>query len=415
VRIAVLGGSFNPVHIGHLLLADAALSSLSYDRVILVPAFQSPLKDESRGAGPRDRLDMLLAAVAADPRFCVDDCELRREGISYTIDTVEDLVRRYRPGAPLGLILGDDLAANFHRWKRAGDLASLTDIIIAHRTSGKELPFPYAHRRLSNPIIDVSSGSLREKILKGEAWDYLVPPGARFIIRDRSLYRTEEAGEKPAPCAGVDWGPEPKAGGLSDGPEQEGFWGAAARVEAELGKLVNIRRFIHSRNTALMAWDLARSYGLDPARAYLAGIGHDICKSFSLGELKKTALRDGKGLSRLEKKNPSLLHGRAGAVYLKERYQVTDSGILEAVALHTIGAEDMGPLAKLIYIADKLEWSRENAGEPRSILDRVPLPGLDEFFASVLNDSVAFLDSREIAVSVSTRRLLALMNKRGKR
>jgi nicotinate-nucleotide adenylyltransferase len=163
-----------------------------------------------------------------------------------------------------------------------------------------------------------------------------------------------------------------------------------------------------------MAWDLARSYDLDPDRAYLAGIGHDICKPFPLRELKRTALRDGKGLSRLEKKNPSLLHGRAGAVYLKERYQVTDSEILEAVALHTIGAENMGPLAKVVYIADKLEWSRENAGELRGILDRVPLPDLDELFLAVLNDNVAFLDSHEIAVSGSTRRLLALMNKKGR-
>jgi nicotinate-nucleotide adenylyltransferase len=386
---------------GHLVLADSVLSSFSYDRVILIPAFQSPLKDESRGAGPRDRLDMLLAAVAADPRFSVDDCELKREGISYTIDTVEDLARRYKPQGRLGLILGDDLAANFHQWKRAEEIASLTDIIIAHRTSRGELPFPYAHKRLSNPVIDISSGSLRESIRKGEGWEHLVPSGARFIIRDRSLYLAQgrESG-----------GPE-KHG--ASGPA-EGFWSIAARVEAELGKLVPFKRFIHSRNTALMAWDLARAYGLDPGRAYLAGIGHDICKSLSSTELLRTARRDGKALSRLERKNPALLHGRAGAVYLQERYRVTDSGILEAVALHTVGDSDMGPLAKVIYIADKLEWNRENAGALRDMLERLPFPDLDELFAAVLNDSVAFLDSHEITISGSTRRLLARMDKKGR-
>ncbi|MDR1177859.1 MAG: nicotinate (nicotinamide) nucleotide adenylyltransferase [Spirochaetaceae bacterium] len=391
MRLAILGGSFNPIHIGHLLLADAVLSSLSYDRIMLIPAFQSPLKDESRGAGPRDRLDMLLASVTADPRFGVDDCELRREGISYTIDTVEDIARRYRPDGRPGLILGDDLAANFHRWKGAEELASRTDIIVAHRTSREELPFPYAHTRLDNPIIEVSSGSVREKIQGGQGWEYLVPPGARFIIQDRALYGVQRAAD------------------------EEGFWSTAFRLEGELVHLVNFRRFIHSRNTALMARDLALAYGLAPDKAYLAGISHDICKGFPPGEIRRMALRDGKGLSRLERKNPALLHGRAGAVYLQERCQLTDSGVLEAVAVHTTGSEYMGPLARVLYIADKLEWGRENAGDLRSLLDRRPLPDLDEFFTSVLNDSVAYLDSREITVSGSTRRLLARMGKKGKR
>jgi nicotinate-nucleotide adenylyltransferase len=438
VRIAVLGGSFNPIHIGHLLLADSVLSSFSYDRVMLVPAFQSPLKDESKGASPRDRLDMILAAIAADPRFGLDDCELKREGLSYTIDTVQDLVRRYRPRGRLGLILGDDLAANFHRWKQAGELAALTDIIVGHRTSKEELPFPYAHKRLLNPVIEISSASIREKILKREGWEYFVPPGVRYIIQDRGLYRTEEHGAQasapegqtphpvpcPAPCSTPCSAPCPwtrPAGGRSEesavfsGREQEGLRGAASRIEAELGKLVNFRRFIHSRNTALMAWDLARAYGLDPDKAYLAGIGHDICKSFSLEDVKSMARRDGKGLSRMEKKNPALLHGRAGAVYLKERCRVTDSGILEAVALHTTGAEDMGPLAMLIYIADKLEWSRENAAALRRVLDSPPLPELDELFAAVLADNVSFLESRKMSISGSTRRLLELMGKKGKK
>jgi nicotinate-nucleotide adenylyltransferase len=375
---------------GHLLLADAVLSSLLYDRIMLIPAFQSPLKDESRGAGPKDRLDMLLASVSADPRFGVDDCELRREGISYTIDTVKDIARRYCPDGRLGLILGDDLAANFHRWKGAEELASSTDIIVAHRTSKEELPFPYAHTRLENPVIEISSGSVREKIQGGRGWEYLVPPGARCIIQDRALYGVQRA-----------------AGG-------EGVWGAAFRLEGELARLAGAKRFIHSRNTALMARDLALVYGLAPDKAYLAGISHDICKSFPSGELRRMALRDGKGLSRLEKKNPALLHGRAGAVYLQERCRITDDSILEAVAVHTTGSEYMGPLARVLYIADKLEWGRENAGDLRSLLDRRPLPDLDELFASVLNDSVAYLDSREITVSGSTRRLLALMGKKGK-
>jgi nicotinate-nucleotide adenylyltransferase len=383
---------------GHLLLADAVLASLPYDRIILVPAFQSPLKDQTGGASPQDRLDMIMASITAAPRLGVDDCEMKRQGISYTIDTVEELVRRYGPGGKTGLILGDDLAANFHLWRRAGELASLTDIIVARRISSGGTSFPYAHTRLSNPVMEISSGAIREKILKGENWEYLVPSGARFIIKDRGLY----LGTPAEPGGG-----QPRRDGAG------GYWALAAQVEAELVKLVNYKRLVHSRNTALMAWDLARVYGLDQGKAYLAGIGHDICKDFPPEILKDLALRDGKSFSGLEKKNPALLHGRAAAVYLRERYRITDGDILEAVRLHTLGDETMGPLAKLVYVADKAEWSREKLQSLRNRINSVPAPGLDNLFAAALYDNVAYLDSHSMEVSSGARRLLKLMREKG--
>jgi nicotinate-nucleotide adenylyltransferase len=391
-------------------LADSVLASLPYDRVILVPAFQSPLKDAAGGASPRDRLDMITASIAASPRLIVDDCEMRRQGVSYTIDTVEELAGRYGPRDKIGLIIGDDLAVNFHRWRRAAELASLTDIIVAHRTSSGELPFPFAHKSLANPVVEISSGAVREKILKGGSWEYLVPAGARFVIRDRGLYReaVQESGRAGPECGG--------ATAVRDGQEYNGteeFWTLAAQVEAELVNLVNYKRFIHSRNTALMAWDMARAYGLDLGKAYLAGIGHDLCKDFPPEELKNLALRDGKSFSGVEKKNPALLHGRAAAVYLRERYHVTDDGVLEAVRLHTLGDKTMGPLAKVIYIADKVEWSRGKLLPLRDRIYSVPIPGLDELFTAALYDNVAYLDSHEMTVSPGTRRLLKLMREKG--
>jgi nicotinate-nucleotide adenylyltransferase len=97
VKLAILGGSFNPIHIGHLYLADTVVSECGYDRVLLIPARVSPFKQDARAAPAPDRLDMILASVTADPRIAVDDMELNREGVSFTVDTAAEVIDRYRP------------------------------------------------------------------------------------------------------------------------------------------------------------------------------------------------------------------------------------------------------------------------------------------------------------------------------
>ena len=203
MKIAILGGSFNPVHVGHLVLADTALITLGYDRIILVPAYTSPFKPGIQDVSPRDRLDMLIASMPADSRLAIDDCEIRREGVSFTIDTVKDIIERYRPQDKPGLILGDDLARDFHKWRSADELAALTDIIIAHRLAAETIIFPYPYKQLDNEILELSSGNLRDRIAKGEAWSYMVPPGAQFIIRDRGLYGLKQNESGPQDDASI--------------------------------------------------------------------------------------------------------------------------------------------------------------------------------------------------------------------
>jgi nicotinate-nucleotide adenylyltransferase len=388
MKIAILGGSFNPVHIGHLLLADTALAALGYDRIILVPAHTSPFKPDAGGASPRDRLDMLAASIPADSRLALDDCEIRREGVSFTIDTLKDIIERYRPWGKPGLILGDDLARDFPRWRSADEIAALADIIIAHRLSAENIPFPYPHKRLDNEIMKLSSESLRDRIANGDAWTYLVSPGAQFIIRDRGLYGLERSG--PGSGDEPDIGVELIAG-----------------VETMARSLLSPARFLHSRNVALLARDLCRQFGLDTQAGYLAGIAHDMCKSFPEEELFRLTRRDGRPLSQLEKQKPSLLHARAGAVLLRERFGVQNRAVLDAIRLHTLADPEMGPLAKAVFIADKIEISRERV-DP-SLRDIAAFPSLNALFAAVLSDNVAWLRSRKLSLSKGTLRLLDAM------
>ena len=188
MKLAILGGSFNPVHMGHLVLAYTVLSALRYDRIILIPTYQSPFKQGAVGGGPQDRLDMLAASIPGDPRLTMDDCEIKRKGVSYTIDTVKDIIARYRPEGKPGLVLGDDLAGNFFSWRQAAEIMRQVDIIIAHRVAAASESFPYPHKRLNNAIIEISSAVLRDSIKDQGNWRYLVPHGARAIIEDRKLY-----------------------------------------------------------------------------------------------------------------------------------------------------------------------------------------------------------------------------------
>ncbi|MDR3114956.1 MAG: nicotinate (nicotinamide) nucleotide adenylyltransferase [Treponema sp.] len=402
MRYAILGGSFNPVHLGHLFLADTVLSALDYDRIILVPAFQSPFKPGGleAGASPKDRLDMLAAAVAGDPRLTVDDCEIRREGVSYTVDTLEDIVGRYLPRGKPGLILGDDLARDFPRWRRSAELAEKAEVIIARRFLAGEAAYPYPCRQIANEVMALSSAMIRERIAGGKGWRSLVPAAVRTIIEDRGLYGL---GEK-AP------GGKPEEGGISGE--------LVVRVENAARESLGTGRFLHSRNTALLAWDLCRRFGLDPRLGYLAGIAHDMAKPLREETLLKLAVLDGGGISRLERKKPSLLHGRAAAVLLRERFDIHNKDVLEAVAWHTEGNIDMGPLGKILYIADKIEVSREDV-EP-GLREAGFSPGegtaagdggeaLDRLFEAVLAETVTFLESKHIDLSEGTLRLLEKM------
>jgi nicotinate-nucleotide adenylyltransferase len=335
---------------------------------------------------------MILASIAADPRIGVDDLELRRGGVSYTVDTLEEIVDRYRLGEKPALILGDDLAAEFPQWKRVEDITQKAEIVIARRlpafTLGAGKEFPYPHRRLHNDVVEISSALIRGRIAGGGAWRSLVPPGARFIIEDRGLYL-------PAPLSRV------------PGTETAAPLSLVVRVEDAVREALPVQRFLHSRGTALMARDLARRAGLDENAAYLAGVAHDMAKALEPGEIRALAEQDAAngGFSELEREKPDLLHGRAAAVLLRERFGIHNREVLEAVSFHTTGRAGMGDLAKVVFIADKLECSRPHV--PPGLRDLAGTLPLDGLLRAAAEDSVRYLREKGMEAAPET---LALLN-----
>lgn len=182
-RVGVFGGTFDPVHVGHLAIANAALEELGLDSVVFVPARRSPLKTEAPAASPEDRLRMLKAAVAAEPRFEVSTLELDREGPSYTIDTLEKL----RGRGELSLILGSDAYADFARWREPERIRKLATIVLAARPGAPNAPAGV--RMLDTPLMDISSRELRSRAARGRSLRYLVPEAALRYIEENRLYR----------------------------------------------------------------------------------------------------------------------------------------------------------------------------------------------------------------------------------
>jgi len=178
--VGVFGGSFDPVHHGHLAIALAALELLPLDHVVLVPARRSPLKGEAPRASERDRLAMLELAVKDEPRFSVSRTELDRPAPSYTVDTLEALGSEGK----LFLILGADAARDLPRWKDPE--RKLAEIVIARRPGAD--PGGAVGILLDTPLMDISARELRDRASRGCSLRYLVPDKVWRYIEEHKLY-----------------------------------------------------------------------------------------------------------------------------------------------------------------------------------------------------------------------------------
>jgi len=182
-RIGVFGGSFDPIHVGHLAIALAAVESVPLDVVLFVPARRSPLKERGPVASEADRHAMLVRAVAGEPRFDVSRIELDREPPSYTVDTLEALRER----GDLFLILGSDALAELDRWREPERIRALATILVARRPGAPDAPS--GTRTFDAPALDISSRELRARAARGLSLRYLVPDGVWQHIEHHGLYR----------------------------------------------------------------------------------------------------------------------------------------------------------------------------------------------------------------------------------
>ena len=193
MSIALFGGSFNPPHIGHLAVAEACADAAGLDRVLWMPAATAPHKqDDPSLASAEDRLAMVQRAIEGNPRFEASDLEIRRGGVSYTLETIRQLADLY-PGEDLALILGGDSLSYFPSWRSPRQILELARLITYQRP-GSELADAPDWVREKTTVVDglplhLSSTHIRSRIARGQTVRYLIPEPVRQLVADRGLYR----------------------------------------------------------------------------------------------------------------------------------------------------------------------------------------------------------------------------------
>lgn len=351
-RIALFGGTFDPIHNGHIELANEFVRRLSLDRVVIMPTFVPPHKIKPTLSPAVDRLEMCRLACQPYPQLTVSDMEINRRGASFTVDTLRVLHTQY-PDAALYLLVGADMFLTLATWKDFAEIARLAVLCTAPRDEVTLSQLnSYAALLTAQgaqcvieemPLLPYSSTAVREALQRGASAENLVPPSVAAYIQQHRLY-TEQAEYRNA-------------------DEQY--------TDIIKGRLTP-RRFAHSLAVAAQAEHLATIHGGDVAKAKTAGLLHDILKDTD-GDSQLQICKDfGILLDIVTQSTPKLWHACAGAVFIEQILGVTDRDILNAVRYHTTGRAGMSLLEMLVYMADFTSADRDfpDVGYLRELADR---------------------------------------------
>ena len=194
MKIGIFGGTFDPIHFGHLQLAKNAQIQFSLDKVIFIPAYQPPHKQElSALTSAQDRYEMVKVAVGQEPFLEVSDCEIQRKGISYTFDTIEGLEKKY-PGSEFYLILGKDAFEDVDTWHKASLIKKKVKFLVANRTDhDSHIPEDVIFDWVQMPLCPIAASSIRDAIQHGKPVDAFLLPEVLRYIRSRNLYQDQKS------------------------------------------------------------------------------------------------------------------------------------------------------------------------------------------------------------------------------
>jgi len=378
-KIGIMGGTFDPIHIGHLLAAEEVRAKLHLERIIFVPSGKPPFKGGTVQADARHRLIMCELACASNPHFEVSDVEILREGVSYTVDTITHFAQIY-PYGQLHLIVGADVPAGFHKWKNFDEIERLCEIVVTTRPGSGLSEIDSKYHQVAISDIDVSSSKVRQRLMESGSAQYLVHDAVGGYIRKHDLYESE-------------------------------IWGIKRVLEKELSSL----RYRHSLEVMDEAVRLGQHYKRDNAtiaKLRLAGLLHDcaknLCEERPYDDLVKICNVQNIQLPEFFRENYELAHSYVGMAVAADFYGVTDPCVLSAIGSHTFAKPDMSFVDKAIYLADFIEPTRP-ASPVRFEVRRLAYHNLDEALIHVLQITIDRITSRGLPDYGESRRALAYL------
>jgi nicotinate-nucleotide adenylyltransferase len=320
-----MGGTFDPIHFGHLRAAEQAREAFGADSVIFIPS-ALPAYKPTPEACAEDRFNMCVLATESNPHFEVSKMELERGGETFTIDTAEQLKKMY-PEAEIAFIIGADSLETLHEWHRANELFEKCSFVAVSRP-GFILPqntCPPHVTIIDGAAFDISSSGIRKRICFGKSVRYLLPESVERYIEKKSLYKLN-----------IDI--------------------ILSKAKEKLSK----KRFIHTLGVVEEAAKLARIFGADEQKAKTAAALHDYARRHSTDKLIALCGKYGIKTDKIMLDKPVLLHAHVSAAEATSKFNITDEEIISAIKYHTTGKSNMSLLDKIIYVADMTEKNREN-------------------------------------------------------
>ena len=390
-RIGIYGGTFNPPHTGHTGAGLQALQALGLSMLYVIPDRIAPHKEIPEGSPtPEQRLQMLRLALEGEENVVISDLELRREGKSYTYETVEQ-IHALHPDAELVLFMGTDNFLTFQQWRNPERILAEASLGVFYRGDRDEVAQIAARKAemeaaghkvylVSNDVVEVSSTNLRRMLIFRCA-DPFLPKGVGEYIRQNRLYGVDRDYRKL--------------------PMEE-----LEQVVTGLLKPSRVAHVLGCRDTAV---ELAERWGADATDAARAGILHDVTKALD-GPLQLTLCDEyGTILTDFGKKYPKTLHALTGAL-VAERIFGENEAVVEAIRHHTTGKADMSLLEKIIYVADYMEPNRDFPGVED--LRKLAFSDLDAALKLGLEMTLEHLKRQGAEVSPGSREALAFLNQK---
>ncbi len=368
MKIGILGGTFDPVHKAHIEIAKLSYEKLGLDKVIFIPNGIPPHKNKS-SISKEDKLNMLNLAIKDYPYFSVDTFEIDKEGTSFLYLTLEYLNKKY-PSADLYFIAGSDNLKTITTWKNPHIIFKLSNIVFVKRPKYKlDLKFANLLKEKYNGKIsfidfsgiDISSTTIREKFEKcEEVSEYLSYDVYSYIVKN-SLY--------------------------------------PFNLRKKIEKMLDEKRFIHSKNVAKESYNLARHYGENYEKAYYAGLLHDCAKKLDYdAQINIINKYNDYELMENELSYPKVIHALTGALIAKYEFGISDTDILNAIRYHTLGSVKMSTLDKIVYIADLISEDRIYKGV--EILRDMAYNNIDKAILMSIENTLNYLDDKRIQPDV---------------